>query len=77
LLGFDLIVFWSALVSADPDLRFSFWIHKLECLSKRGSETKTRNKQVYVFWGVSDPLCLSSSLALHVFRLFFLGPPPC
>jgi hypothetical protein len=24
LLGFDLIVFWSALVSADPDLRFSF-----------------------------------------------------
>jgi hypothetical protein len=27
--------------------------------------------------GVSHPLCLSSSLALHFFHLFFLGPPPC
>jgi hypothetical protein len=26
---------------------------------------------------VSNPLCLSSSSALHFFRLFFLGPPPC
>jgi hypothetical protein len=25
---------------------------------------------------VSDPLCLSSSLALHFFQLFFLDPPP-
>jgi hypothetical protein len=34
---------------------------------------------VYIntFWGVSNPLCLSSSSALHFFRLFFLGPPPC
>jgi hypothetical protein len=29
------------------------------------------------FFGVSDPLCLSSSCALHFFQLFFLGPPPC
>jgi hypothetical protein len=27
--------------------------------------------------GVSDPLCLSTSSALHFFRLFFLGPAPC
>jgi hypothetical protein len=26
---------------------------------------------------VSDPVCLSSSSALHFFQLFFLGPPPC
>jgi hypothetical protein len=32
---------------------------------------------VHSFFRVSDPLCLSSSLALHFFRLFFLGPPPC
>jgi hypothetical protein len=31
-----------------------------------------------VRWGwVSDPLCLSSSLAPHFFRLFFSCPPPC
>jgi hypothetical protein len=29
----------------------------------------------FFFW-ISDPLCLSSSSALHFFRLFFLGPPP-
>jgi hypothetical protein len=29
-----------------------------------------------VFWGVIDPLCLSSS-ALHFFLLFFLVAPPC
>jgi hypothetical protein len=29
------------------------------------------------FLWVSDPLCLSSSSALHFFQLFFLGPPPC
>jgi hypothetical protein len=28
------------------------------------------------FFLVSDPLCLPSCLALHFFRLFFLGPPP-
>jgi hypothetical protein len=27
--------------------------------------------------GGSDPLCLSSSLAFHFFRLFFSCPPPC
>jgi hypothetical protein len=30
-----------------------------------------------IFWGVSDPLCFSSSLALHFFRLFFSCPPHC
>jgi hypothetical protein len=29
-----------------------------------------------VFW-VSNPLCLSSSLAIHLFWLFFSCPPPC
>jgi hypothetical protein len=29
------------------------------------------------FLGVSSPSCLSSSLALHFFRLFFFCPPPC
>jgi hypothetical protein len=29
------------------------------------------------FWGVSDNLCLSSSLALHFFRSFFSCTPPC
>jgi hypothetical protein len=33
--------------------------------------------QLIIFWGVSNPLCLSSSSALHFFQLFFLGPPPC
>jgi MFS family permease len=28
------------------------------------------------FWGVSDPLCLSSSSALHFFQLFFLVHHP-
>jgi hypothetical protein len=27
--------------------------------------------------GGSDPWCLSSSSALHFFRLFFSCPPPC
>jgi hypothetical protein len=29
-----------------------------------------------IFWGVSNPFFLSSSLALNFFRLFFSGPPP-
>jgi hypothetical protein len=29
--------------------------------------------KLYLFLWVSDPLCLSSSLALHFFRLFFFG----
>jgi hypothetical protein len=32
---------------------------------------------VICFFVASDPLCLSSCSALHFFRLFFLGPPPC
>jgi hypothetical protein len=31
---------------------------------------------IWSFWGVSDPMCLSSSSALHFFQLFFLCPPP-
>jgi hypothetical protein len=31
----------------------------------------------WFFGGISNSLCLSSSLALHFFRSFFLGPPPC
>jgi hypothetical protein len=34
------------------------------------------NAWLFLFW-VSDPLCLSSSSALHFFQLFFLGSPPC
>jgi hypothetical protein len=34
------------------------------------------NTSSSLFW-VSDPLCLSSSSALHFFRLFFSVPPPC
>jgi hypothetical protein len=29
------------------------------------------------FLGASDPLCHSSSSALHFFQLFFSCPPPC
>jgi hypothetical protein len=30
----------------------------------------------FFFYWVSDPLCFSSSSALHFFQLLFLGPPP-
>jgi hypothetical protein len=33
--------------------------------------------KIISFLGVSNPLRLLSSLALHVFRLFFSSPPPC
>jgi hypothetical protein len=34
-------------------------------------------QKLWTFFGVSDLLWLSSSTALHFFRLFFSGPPPC
>jgi hypothetical protein len=52
------------------------WFNWPSRLDKFGRACFT-SKSSGVFWGVSDPLCLSSSLALHFFQLFFLGPPPC
>jgi hypothetical protein len=31
----------------------------------------------FFLFGVSDPLCLSSSSALHFFPIILFGPPPC
>jgi hypothetical protein len=39
--------------------------------------TNVSRSSMYVLFGVREPLCLSSSWALHFSRLFFLGPPPC
>jgi hypothetical protein len=67
--------FWSENMPSGnpvPDTCFS--------LRRKRNTLRRLNKQAEIkrSWVSShDPLCLSSSSALHFFRLFFLGPPPC
>jgi hypothetical protein len=66
----------SASKMTDPNLRSFgwFWLSQSELILKQNVANALLFS--FFFW-VSDPLCLSPSLALHFFQLFFLGPPPC